>query len=477
MSRDQVFSGDEGAEIEPGSGKSRANFRLLTAVSAISWLLVLWVLNASRFLRPVADDYCIGVRGAQGPIGGFIQDFQSYSGFATPSFLTNLFVGVPLANGNLWIASSVTFIAAALAISLLAVSIFWVCGGLVGSRRLIAIQVAMLTPIAIVSWWTFLWFPLESLSESPMDNLAIGLTHWQNLNSAYVLPTALILGVFIWFFRASQSRSWWVTSATAVLGLAAGLMGPTFGAAALLFLFLLFCWSLLQGDKTNRRYRIDLGVAILAVILGLLIAYLSPGTQARANYYEAGETQFAPGSITGWIMAVLPDNLFLFGELILHWGSLVVVTLFLGIGFFANRLIPSLRTSHLLSITVGLVIFGVSLTSATIITDTFAYGAYWHSSSIAVVAFAACASFGAWVGAHLSTQQGSSIIIVAAFSLLVGSAAAIGSTLDLSTSIVEREKEWANGPASITGIIEDREVEWIRDCADDLGRVNPTFSR
>ena len=149
----------------------------------------------------------------------------------------------------------------------------------------------------------------------------------------------------------------------------------------------------------------------------------------------------------------------------------------MGLGFFASKKISDLRTETFLPITIGLTVFGVSLTSATLITDTFAYGAYWHSSSIAVVAFAVCSSFGFWAGGVLASQTRDTSYLVASFALLVGLASVVGPSFDLSTSIVEREKEWANGPAWITGIIEDREVEWIRNCANDLGRVNPVFLR
>ena len=469
---------DVSSEIEVDQSKrdSRISARLLVVASIISWILVLWVLNASRYLRPVADDYCIGVRGAVGPIGGFIQDFQTYSGFATPSFLTNLFVGVPLATGGLWIASALTFIVASMAISLLGVSMLAVSSGFNAGLKAFVIRVLLVAPIVLVGWWIFLWLPLESWSESPMDELAIGLTHWQNLNSAYVLPTALILSAALLLMRNSLSRSWRTSVASVILGLVTGLMGPTFGMAALLFLLLASVWTVLNLPTVKTRYLLEIGGAFTGVAVGLAIAYLSPGTQARASYYGAGEVVFAPDSIVGWVMAVLPENLLLFGELFLHWGSPVVISLFAGVGFFASRKVPTMRTAVALPITIGLIVFGVSLTSATIITDTFAYGAYWHSSSIAVVAFAACASFGLWVGGLIPNYSHNSVVLVASFALLVGLASGIGSSLDLSTSIVEREQLWRSGSAPIKGIIEDREVEWIGDCADQLALINPAFS-
>ena len=463
-------------ELDPGLIESRLSTRVLIAASVVSWVLVLWVFNAARYLRPVADDYCIGVRADLGPIGGFVNDFLTWSGFVTPSFLTNLFVGIPLANGPLWFASSITFVLAGISIAFLVATVFGLIGGFDNGFKTWFIRAFLIAPLALVSWWTFLWFPLEMSTDSPMDELAIGLTHWQNLNSAYVIPTALILGAALLLLRDSLKRTWWVTLLSVVLGLVTGLMGPTFGLAALLTLVLLAIWIAQHDSEGKRRKLLDLLFAGLGVVVGLGIAYLSPGTQARASIFESNEVTFAPDSLVGWIMGIIPENFTMFGELLFHWGSLILIVLFVGLGFLATRKFMDLKTEKVLPIAIGLATFGVALTSATIVTDALSYGAYWHSSSIAVVAYGVCASVGFWAGGLLARQGFESAVLVASFALLVGLTGGIGSSLDLSTSIVEREAAWRDGPAPIKGIIEDREVDWIGNCAVQLEEVNPTFS-
>jgi hypothetical protein len=454
----------------------RIGAQLLIAASVVSWILVLWAFNAARYLRPVADDYCIGVRGELGPIGGFVNDYLTWSGFVTPSFLTNLLVGVPLAHGPLWIASSATFILAGLSLALLAATTFGVIGGFGNGVKTWFIRVAALTPLAIISWWTFLWFSTEMSTESPMDELAIGLTHWQNLNSAYVTPTALILAASLLLLRGSLKRTWLTAILSAVLGLVSGMMGPTFGMAALLTLLLIAGWLALRKTEGSSRQLLDLLIAGLGVIVGLGIAYLSPGTQARAKIFESNEVTFAPNSIVGWIMAIIPENLTMFGELLFHWGGLIIVVFFFGVGFFATKMIETLASEKALPIAIGLASFGVALSSATIITDALSYSAYWHSSSIAVVAYGVCASVGFWCGGILSRQGFKQDVLVAAFALLIGVTAGVGSTLDLSESIVERESVWRDGAAPIPGIIEDREVDWIDGCATQLELINPSIA-
>jgi len=462
-------------ESDSGLFESRLSARILIIISVVSWVLVLWVFNATRYLRPVADDYCIGVRADLGPIGGFVNDFLTWSGFVTPSFLTNLLVGIPLAKGPLWIASSITFVLAGLSLTFLVATVFGLVGGFGSGYKRWFIRAILLAPLAMVSWWTFLWFPLEMSTESPMDELAIGLTHWQNLNSAYVIPTALILGAALLLLRGSLRRTWLIALLSAVLGLVAGLMGPTFGMAALLTLLLLASWVALHNSEGKSRQLPDLLFTGLGVVLGLGIAYISPGTQARASIFESNDIAFAPDSLVGWIMGIIPENFTMFGELLFHWGSLIVILFFFGLGFFSTRKFVTLKSEKALPIAIGLATFGVALTSATIITDTLSYGAYWHLSSIAVVAYGVCASVGFWAGGLLSRQGFESAALVASFALLIGLTAGVGSSLDLSTSIVEREAVWRDGPASIPGIIEDREVDWIGNCAVQLAELNPAF--
>jgi NhaP-type Na+/H+ and K+/H+ antiporter len=253
-------------------------------------------------------------------------------------------------------------------------------------------------------------------------------------------------------------------------------MGPTFGLAALLTLVLLAIWIAQHDSEGKRRKLLDLLFAGLGVVVGLGIAYLSPGTQARATIFESNEVTFAPDSLVGWIMGIIPENFTMFGELLFHWGSLILIVFFVGLGFLATRKFMNLKTEKVLPIAIGLATFGVALTSATIVTDALSYGAYWHSSSIAVVAYGVCASVGFWAGGLLARQGFESAVLVASFALLVGLTGGIGSSLDLSTSIVEREAAWRDGPAPIKGIIEDREVDWIGNCAVQLEEVNPTFS-
>lgn len=454
----------------------RIGARLLMAATVVSWIVVLWAFNAARYLRPVADDYCIGVRAELGPIGGFVNDYLTWSGFVTPSFTTNLLVGVPLARGPLWIASSVTFILAGLSLALLAATTFGAIGGFGNGAQKWIYRVVVSIPLVIISWWTFLWFPTEMFTESPMDELAIGLTHWQNLNSAYVIPTALILAASLVLFHGAFKRTWLSTILSAVLGLVSGMMGPTFGLASLLTLLLFAGWLALRNSEGKSRQFLELSFASMGIMVGLGIAYLSPGTQARARILEGNEVSFAPNSIVGWIMAVIPENFTTFGELLFHWGALIIVVFFFALGFFATSMIPGVAPAKALSIAIGLAAFGVALSSSTIIMDALSYGAYWHSSSITVVAYGVCASVGFWCGGMLSEQGFEQAVLVASVALLTGVASGVGSTLDLSESIVERELVWREGPAPILGIIEDREVDWIDRCATELELINPSYA-
>jgi len=120
-----------------------------------------------------------------------------------------------------------------------------------------------------------------------------------------------------------------------------------------------------------------------------------------------------------------------------------------------------------------LLVFGISLTTATIFTDALSYAAYWHSSSIAVVAFAICLTFGTWMGSEASKHVNTTTFAIFSTMLGVGLMMGIGSALDLSTEINTREKAWIEGTAPIEGVIQDREADWVNGCWQQLVQLNP----
>jgi len=245
--------------------------------------------------------------------------------------------------------------------------------------------------------------------------------------------------------------------------------------AAIVTIALITFWRLLSPAERNGPVLRGIIVPVTAITVGLAIAYISPGTQERASVFETKDVALSANSAVGWLMGIAPESLANFGELLFHWGALIVFLLFSGLGFFSTQKFPKMNVRQLLPISVVLTIFGISLSSATIITDELSYGAYWHSSSIAVVAFSVCVTVGAWAGSLLSRLNREPTVLVASLSLFVSVVAMLGSSLDVSESIVEREAIWREGPAPISGILEDREVEWIGNCAIQLKELNPVF--
>jgi hypothetical protein len=457
----------------PGNSIDQASRYLLIGFSFFNWLLMLWVFNAAKELRPAADDYCIGVRASLGPIGGFVNDWLTWSGFITPSFLTNLLVGVPLANGPIWIVSSLTFIAAGISTSLLMLPVI----SLSINRKLPwkrYIQLFLvLAPVFVTFWWVFLWFPSVDLNLDIRSKLALGLTHWQNLNSAYVIPVSMILAAAIFLLNPKLRRRPALTIAALGLGLATGLMGPTFGLASAFFLLTTLLWVRLSPMRVSNRYILDVGASLIAVLAGLLIAYQAPGTQLRLREIDSPDPEFTLTSIPGWLMAIFPENLFMLGELLFTWGGLAVFLVSIAISFHLRCRNRNMDSTPILMTSLGLLVFGISLTTATIFTDALSYAAYWHSSSIAVVAFAICLTFGTWMGSEASKHVNTTTFAIFSTMLGVGLMMGIGSALDLSTEINTREKAWIEGTAPIEGVIQDREADWVNGCWQQLVQLNP----
>lgn len=457
----------------PQNSIDQSSRYLLTGFAFFNWLIMLWVFNAAKTLRPAADDYCIGVRASLGPLGGFVNDWLTWSGFITPSFLTNLLVGVPLANGPIWIVSSLTFIAAGLSVSFLMFPMISLSiNRKIQWKRYIQLFL-VLAPIFVTFWWVFLWFPSIDLNLDMRSKLALGLTHWQNLNSAYVIPASMILAAAIFLLNPNLRRRPTITIAALGLGLATGLMGPTFGLAAALFLLMTLLWGQLSLMRVSNRYILDVGASLIAVLAGLLIAYQAPGTQLRLREIDSPDPEFTLNSVPGWLMAIFPENLFMLGELLFTWGALAVFLVSIAISFHLRCRYRNMDSTPILITSLGLLIFGISLTTATIFMDALSYAAYWHSSSIAVVAFAICITFGTWVGSEASKHVNTTTFAIFSTMLGVSLIAGIGSALDLSTEINMREKVWIGGTAPIEGVIQDREAEWVNGCWKQLVQLNP----
>jgi hypothetical protein len=436
---------------------------LYGALIAVAWL---WVLNASRYLRPSADDYCIGVRGDLGIFGGFVNDFQTFSGFATPSFLTNAFLGVPLARLPLSVALAIPFLLAALAVAGAALALAWSSiTGLERRTRWIAVLLAL--PAVMVLWWAYLWSTYSPSGRPEPTDVALGLTHWQNLNTGYVIPIALVVILGVWIVRG-RFQTWYTgVGAAVLLGLVAGFAGPATAIAVLLVAPVLALGLWVMGDGL---WWVKGLVTWITTAGSLAVSLLAPGTRNRSSAARS-DAEVTLGSLPGWFAAVVPDGFIAWFSLYWQWRSILVI----GTGLVV---VYALRLVFGRSIIAGsaptwlaVTIFALALSASTIVTDTLAYGAYWHQSNTTVLTFLSLLLVGIGLGGWVPLPAPRLAILLLPLLLVALALTSLASVLDMSVSITDRFAAWQEGPAPIPGAIEDREVEWIGGCWEQLEQI------
>lgn len=446
-------------------------------ITLAAWLMTLWVTRASLLLRPTADDYCIGVRGGRGPIGGVVEDWQSWSGFLTPSFLTNTFVGLPLAFAPAWLASSMTFIAGAVGITFSSIVILkYVCLPRTTFRQLLLLAL-LVAPISATAWWTYLWAPSD-LGDGELPNeLALGLTHWQNLNAAYVVPTSVLLGVGVVILRPWIIRSWKSAFGALVTGLIVGLMGPTFAIAVVGFVILLALLVPFLNSRQALRFLRDLAILACSTMVGLAVALTAPGTLNRIRSVGSTPALFSPESVLQLVSTAFPESFVVVFDLTFSWGGFLTLCIGAGATSFASKLIPRGRFHLLLPTTILLFLFGLSLATVTLVTDALAYPAYWHFSSVAVVGFFSVFSLGGWLGWQVGRHSGISPSLIAIGLNVLAVGGIVGSSLALSMNAGYRFERWETGAAPTPGVLTDIEQTGWSDCWIELVRQNPRLGQ
>lgn len=436
---------------------------LYILVLALAWL---WVVNATRYLRPSADDYCIGVRGDLGIFGGFINDFQTFSGFATPSFITNTFLGVPLARLPLSVALAIPFLLAALAVAGAALTLVWSSIAWL-SRRTRWVAVLLGLPAVMVLWWAYLWLTYSPSGRPEPTDVALGLTHWQNLNTGYVIPIALVVIIGVWVTRGGF-RNWFAaTSAAVLLGLVAGFAGPATAIAVLIVAPVMTLGLWVVGD---RLWWVKGLVTWIVTAGSLSVSLLAPGTQNRSAAARS-DAEVTLSSLPGWFAAAVPDGFIAWFSLYWQWRSILVIGSALVV-VYALRLVFGGSTVKGFDLPwLGVTIFALALSASTIVTDTLAYGAYWHQSNTTVLTFLSLLLVGVGLGGWVPLPAPRLALLLLPLLLVALALTSLASVLDMSVSITDRFAAWQEGAAPIPGAIEDREVEWIGGCWEQLEQI------
>lgn len=442
-------------------GKLFSGFSLAVFVAVFGSI----VFQSTR-LRPIADDYCFGSSATDGPVGSVVGWLTGWTGSPFSVATQVLLTGWPVAALPVGISSSVSFIAAGLAVGLL-VSYF-----LRANWGATPIKSSLLVVVVATGW--FVSFRVGQIIELRAGDDPIGnrswvfaeiLTHWQTVNSGYVTASSLAMLLLGWSLLSPPSRS--RRKRYVAIGLASLAVGWTSYvlAAAIAGAFLLVSLGIRLRESSSLPR--TLGFSAVSIFAGVLTTFLFPGARARtdANVESSADLLLeairnAPSGLGTWVSDV-------FSAPTLFALLLGVTVASLGLEKRPSRLEP--RPEGIAGI-----LFLASLLTYILneIVAVLMYGGLWHAVPGRLLIFQAALLLGVFLARLGRPREMKSTGLARILSVLetltvlgVVFLTILGSVV-LASSISSRQASWEAGPAEIRGItfMEDRDAEWVGEC-------------
>jgi len=441
------LSNSNGDLVAVQQGSSIRHRRHLILVVAFYCIFLLGVLASLR-LRPANDDYWIIAEAFSGIPSSLAFWWQSWSGFATTFSLNVLVVGLPGTHLPWALVSAVPFIFTSLTVGAVLLFLLGWTTSWFGWRSAFA-----LAPVGAVLWWTFLW---GASLIGPTSPLVLGLTHWQNLNAAYVLPFSLLIAGYAWALVLGRpTRSWQRLMFVLILGLATGLAHLVISMSILVTIGIVIAVRLSTRSRRG-EWSITLPAvyAVLAILVGQFIALAAPGSRVRRSAI-APEVPFSieyavssTGQIIGQTVTDISTLVFAFGTVVTVGAAVLcafVLKTRIALGS-TNRLRVLFHLGLLLSLTTALVNNALEL--------VVGFG-YWHRSALAVAVFFTAGLGGAYGGALLRSigflKSGKPLFLLGVVVVVLS----LGSTAKLYESALGRQSNWDVGPAPLSGAFDD----------------------
>jgi hypothetical protein len=314
-----------------------------------------------------------------------------------------------------------------------------------------------LIPVAVIAWWGYFWVtPILNPDALNAGLLAAGVTMWQNLNAAYVVPVALLL--LGWFFLETRHVTPLVGIGAGYLGigLLIGFAGPVLALSSFVMVATVAVASWLRKQTAVTKRGTVWLVAEVGIVLGALASHFSPGSQVRKPLLANPEInpEFAlqlavigiPGGFRDWWSAITSP------------GAATVVVVFVGLSLLMVFQGWKPRIGYLLRVGLGLLGFSLIIALVNRSSEFFAYASYHHLVTQQTVSWVALVilamSLGAWVAqlGRYTIAVPVTVLSTTAGIVLIGV-----STVGMVDNIKDRYLQWEIGPAPITRAFTDIE--------------------
>lgn len=455
------------AEPAEGETNSTRDRRLAAALvlSGVAAVAVVGVLVVGRQLRPLADDYCLAMWAGDGLFGGMQTILRTWSGDAVIAFSNVLFVGLPLIILPWSVASVLPFLLGALSVAVAACVVL----SALGAFRVRARTGFLLLPILMLTWWSYWWIPVRHSDPVPAVvggwdlELAGSVTFWQNINSAYIIPTSAWAVVCALLWKRVDRPLGPTVVLWAALGLAMGLSGPVLALSFVAVIVVLIAVRLLRGDLRKPAV-IRFGLLAAGTLAGVAASLTSPGNRSRTAFLTDTPYSTMNGPMDLLVWTVEGASRAWWGMLV-GWSTLFVL---LVSGLLAVLLGAGGRVVGRRVVLAGAALLTLSLClhGASVAAEAFSYAGFWHVIVPTLVMFWALVCLGWGFGCLVAGRAGASRALAIAGGLALGVAATVA-VADMSGAISQRYDTWTRGPAPF-GRISDTEAEYVVKCQQKL---------
>ncbi len=398
------------------------------------------------YMRPTADDYWFSAYVAQyGVWGATLELWNTWTSFVFSALVTNVLVGLPLATLPLGISSAIPFWIASLTVAYISYAF------LVARYVVPAENKLLLFCLCLFIWISFSFIDslqFLMLTHHFKHRIALGIVHWQNLNAAYVFCTCLFILPFLYFFQTRLSLV--VTFFFAcVLGIAMGMMGIAVMLSFVSVTFCIMCWQGYFKQLSQQRLLFYIAFIVFSFVSTVWSMKLSPGHAIRMAKLEPN-MDFTLERLTELFLFTFVPTLHRLSELYLNLGTVltlgILVLFWLTIGKNI-KLKPGMSTKHVaLFITFMCFVFA----AVTRFSQAFSYSKPWHFIPTFLLLHLSLFFWALCIAEKLQHKvQSEAGKTKAQWCFLILLCVHIAFTTAGVTSIYEREKLWAVGPAPV----------------------------
>ncbi len=426
------------------------------------------VAFASLRLRPIADDYCLGVWGSEGLVQGVSTYFLTWSSQLITVISNIVFVGLPVAMLPWSLASAFTLWVAILLLALLVSWLYWMTHA---RSSYLVIQASILFLSQPILWISYWYFTVQLQPSASNIFIVNSVTHWQNINAAYVIISIILtaLWTYVFIFSRIESRKWLLGFTTGIGGLVTGLTSPVFGLILLILLLVALIIGYRQYRRCIHRLWFTVSFATIGTLLGVAVSVFGPGTQSRSGGMAISPLKELP--FTDLVLELTKTPLYSWLQALLTPGiALVFLT-----GFLFGSFLPPMRSSAT-TIKLGSlfwIMVLLSFLSAFVnrLSEYFAYPEPWHVIPTYVFLYIASILGGLLLGELFSESRFYRQWLPLCLAALVVFIAA-NSVLAFSNDVSDRLARWEIGPAPAGPIADiDDPDGWQRSCWDQLSET------